>query len=203
MSSPRFHSGRLFPVGEYNKMLSYNIYTTLDTYGKRIDWLLRTRRKKQKDLCDALGRHSGFVSEVVNDKKEFNWDDTAKMVEFLNTNGSFFLGLTDNDAPIPEVEREQAPYHKHAESDRIARICDAAPEWLRQQMLAVAEAQLSTAQTAATEVGLGEWHERLKTVVAMSGLVIGEERTRRIAAEIDTVVSDLLRQRSTVEAMSR
>lgn len=182
--------------------LAHRVNAKLDTFGSRIDWLLRTRGLRQKDLCVALHRHSGFVSEVVNDKKEFGWDDTAKMVKFLRTNGSFFLGLTEDDAPMPEKREQQQPRHRYPESDRIAAICDAAPEWLRNQMLAVAEVQLSTAQTAATEVGLGEWHERLKTAVAMSGLVLGEERTRRIAAEIDTVVSDLLRQRSTIEAAS-
>jgi transcriptional regulator with XRE-family HTH domain len=175
----------------------------LDTFGGRIAWLLRTRKYKQKDLVEALDKSSGFVSEVAraDNKKEFDWGTTAKLVRFLRTNGDFFLGLTDDDRPLKEIAgEEQAPYYKHEESDEIAKLCDEAPEWLRQQMLSVARVQLETAKAAVLAGDSAEWAERLRSAAAVSGLVLGEEQSGRFMRELDSILQDFIVRRTTAAA---
>jgi hypothetical protein len=206
MSSIFFRSVKIAPVRERREevivdSVSMRIVRTneLDTFGGRLAWLLRTRGKRQSDLVRLLGRSSGFVSEVArpNNQKEFDWPDTAKVVQYLGTNGDFFLGLREDDAPI--VEREEAPYYKYEESDEIAKVCDEAPEWLRKQMLATAKIQLQTAKEAALQAD--EWADRLRNAVQVSGLVLGEERSSAFIREIEDIIGDLARRRATMEAV--
>jgi hypothetical protein len=152
----------------------------LDTVGDRLEWLLRTRKRRQADLCRHLGRSSGFVSEVVSGKKEFTWDDTAKTVSFLETSADFVLGLTDDDAPPREREREQEPFYQYPESDLLAKLSDTAPEWLRQQMLAIAKAQVDSARSQVSPELAG----RLRSAAQTADLILGREETSRLMATV-------------------
>jgi plasmid maintenance system antidote protein VapI len=162
----------------------------LDTYGGRIGWLLRVRRRKQIDLANGLGRSPSSVSEIINNKKEFNWSDTARLVTFLKTNADFFLGLTEDDSPVAERDgkSQTAPYYQHEEADEVAKIVDESPEWLRKQMLATVRAQYDAYLEEAEDVTSEEWAERLRNAVKVSGLLVGDERTREFVSQIESII---------------
>lgn len=153
----------------------------LSTYGARIEWLLHTRRLKQADLARHLERSSGNISDVVNGKRELPWAQTGSMVQFLETNADFFLGLTEDDRPLKEMdigEIPAGPNYLHLESEQLAELCDDQPEWLRRQLLAVARAQIDSARNVDDD----DWDERWRRAVRMSGLVLGPDDADRLLA---------------------
>jgi transcriptional regulator with XRE-family HTH domain len=151
----------------------------LQTVGGRLKALLRWRGFRQKDLVDALGKSSGYISEVVNSRapsenakpKELDWASTAAAVKFLKTNANFVLGLSDYDGPMEELIHEPAPFYLHEESDELAKLCDAQPEVVRRQMLAVAQALVESVSGG----GGTDWDERLGAAKASAELVLGKE----------------------------
>jgi plasmid maintenance system antidote protein VapI len=164
----------------------------LDTFGGRAGWLLRTRRYKQIDLANGLNRSPASVSEIVNNKKEFDWGTTARMVTFLKTNADFFLGLTEDDSMVAVRDGNSAdmPTYKYEETDRTAQIVDNSPEWLRLQMLAVVQAQYDAYLDSLQEAQDEEWTDRLRNAIAVSGLIVGEERTRTFVSQLESIILD-------------
>jgi transcriptional regulator with XRE-family HTH domain len=147
-----------------------------DSPARRISLRLWQLGMKQKRIAEELGYSSGFISDVVNGKKELGWDDTKKLANLLQTTTDYILGCRED--PEPFTDKEQAPFFVHEESDQLAQLTDAQPLWLREQLVAVARAQVdSIKEGSASATGPVE---QLREALRMAALVLGEDEVNRI-----------------------
>jgi transcriptional regulator with XRE-family HTH domain len=149
-----------------------------DSPARRISLRLWQLGLKKKDVAAALGYSPSFISEVSNGNREFSWNDTAKLAGLLQTTTDYLLCRTD-DPELPTTT-EPAPYYQHEESDTLAKLADAQPQWLRAQILAVAKAQVEAVRegTAGTDPT-----EQLRQAVRVAASVLGPDEFDRLANE--------------------
>jgi transcriptional regulator with XRE-family HTH domain len=159
-----------------------------DSPARRISLRLWQLGVKQKAIAEALGYSSGFISDVVNGKKELGWEDTAKVADVLNTTVDYILGRRED--PEPYLEKEPAPFYAHEESDELATLADEQPDWLRRQLLAVAKAQVESIKEGTSTA---QDVEQLREALRMAVLVLGE-------AEVNRLINDTGRQVQPVRA---
>jgi transcriptional regulator with XRE-family HTH domain len=146
-----------------------------DSPARRISLRLWQLGMKQKRIAEELGYSSGFISDVVNGKKELGWDDTKKLATLLNTTTDYILGLRED--PELFTDKEPAPFYIHEESDQLAQLADAQPDWLRRQILAVAHAQVESIKEGTTAAqDEQQLRETLRTLV----LVLGKDEVNRL-----------------------
>jgi transcriptional regulator with XRE-family HTH domain len=140
---------------------------------ERISYLLWSQKKKQKVLAEALGYSSGFISDVVNGKKELGWKDTAIVADVLNTTVDYLLGRRDDPAPYTGA----GPVFEHEESLELAKLVEQQPDWLRRQILAVVHAQIDSIKEGTTAAqDEQQLRETLRTLV----LVLGKDEVNRL-----------------------
>lgn len=68
----------------------------LDTFGKRLSFLLDIREMKQKDLADAINVTKNSISMYVNGLRHPDVDTLKKIADVLNVNSDFLM-LRDDD----------------------------------------------------------------------------------------------------------
>jgi transcriptional regulator with XRE-family HTH domain len=147
-----------------------------DSPARRISLRLWQLGMKQKRIAEELGYSSGFISDVVNGKKELGWDDTKKLASLLSTTTDYILGLRED--PEPFTDKELAPFYNHEESDQLAQLADAQPLWLREQLVAVARAQVESIKEGSASTSGPV--EQLREALRMAALVLGEDEVNRI-----------------------
>jgi transcriptional regulator with XRE-family HTH domain len=148
---------------------------------ERISYLLWSQKKKQKVLAEALGYSSGFISDVVNGKKELGWKDTAIVADVLNTTVDYLLGRREDPEPYTS---KQGPEFEHEESLALAKLADAQPDWLRMMLLEGAKAQVESIKSGTSpDQDIAQLREALRMAV----LVLGE-------AEVSRLIHDAGRQ---------
>jgi transcriptional regulator with XRE-family HTH domain len=140
---------------------------------ERISYLLWSQKKKQKVLAEALGYSSGFISDVVNGKKELGWKDTAIVADVLDTTVDYLLGRRDDPAPYTD----KGTVFEHEESRALAKLADEQPDWLRRQMLAVVQAQVESIKEGTTAA---QDEKQLRDTMRMLVLVVGKDEAHRL-----------------------
>jgi transcriptional regulator with XRE-family HTH domain len=153
-----------------------------DNTARRISLRIWQLGLKKKDVAEAMGYSPGFISDVSNGNKELSWSDTAKLATVLHTTADYLLCLSDN--PEIPTDQEPAPFYQHEESDVLAKLADEQPDWLRRQILAVAQAQVESIKQGTTPA---QDIEQLREALRMAVLVLGE-------AEVNRLIRDTGRQ---------
>ncbi|GEM_PF-886247 len=69
---------------------------TLDTVGKRIDFLLDLKEIKKNELAKAIGVANNTASNYVNDNRTPDLETLTKIADFLNVSTDFLLMRTDD-----------------------------------------------------------------------------------------------------------
>lgn len=68
----------------------------LDTFGKRLKFLLDLKDIRNKELADALNLAPNSISSYCNDQRNPDLKTLAKISDFLNVNSDFLLMRSDN-----------------------------------------------------------------------------------------------------------
>jgi transcriptional regulator with XRE-family HTH domain len=68
----------------------------LDTFGKRLKFILELKEIRNKDLASALNLAPNSVSSYCNDQRNPDLKTLAKIADFLNVNSDFLLMRSDN-----------------------------------------------------------------------------------------------------------
>jgi transcriptional regulator with XRE-family HTH domain len=142
---------------------------------ERISYLLWSQKKKQKVIAEALGYSSGFISDVVNGKKELGWKDTAIVADVLNTTVDYLLGRRDD--PAPYTDKVQGLVLASEEAKEIAKLVDEQQDWLRRQILAVVQAQVESIKVGTTPA---QDEAHLRELFKLAVLVLGKDEAHRI-----------------------
>lgn len=92
----------------------------LDTFGKRLIFLLDLKEIKKKDLADYLNIAPSTLSGYLNDSREPNFKILSQIADFLNVNLDFLLMRSDNyqtyikkeiDGDLFEIEFDDEKLH--------------------------------------------------------------------------------------------
>ena len=92
----------------------------LDTFGKRLEFLLDLKDIQKKQLAEELNVSPTAISNYINDNRKPDLNILAKIAKFLNVNTDFLLMLTDNyqtyiskeiDGKLFEIEFEDEKLH--------------------------------------------------------------------------------------------
>jgi transcriptional regulator with XRE-family HTH domain len=149
--------------------------TQPDSTARRISFRLWKLGMKQKVIAEALGYSSGFISDVVNGKKELGWEDTAKVADVLNTTVDYLLCRRDD--PEPYTSKQQGLVLASEEAKEIAKLVDEQPDWLRRQILAVVQAQVESIKEGTTAA---QDEKQLRDTMKMLVLVVGKDEAHRL-----------------------
>lgn len=68
----------------------------LDTFGKRLSFILELKDLKNKDLADAINKAPNTVSNYTSDSRNPDLDTLTKIADFLNIKVDFLLMRTDD-----------------------------------------------------------------------------------------------------------
>lgn len=68
----------------------------LDTFGKRLEFLLELKDIQKKQLAEELNVSPTAVSNYINDNRRPDLNILAKIAKFLNVNSDFLLMLSDD-----------------------------------------------------------------------------------------------------------
>ena len=68
----------------------------LDTFGKRLKFILELKEIRNKDLANALNLAPNSISSYCNDQRSPDLKTLAKIADFLNINSDFLLMRSDN-----------------------------------------------------------------------------------------------------------
>lgn len=68
----------------------------LDTFGKRLEFLLDLKDIQKKQLAEALNVSPTAVSNYINDKRKPDLNILAKIADFLNVDANFLLLRSDD-----------------------------------------------------------------------------------------------------------
>ena len=68
----------------------------LDTFGKRLSFLLEQKEIKKKELADFLNVSQSTVSGYLVDRREPNFKILCKIADFLNVDANFLLLRSDD-----------------------------------------------------------------------------------------------------------
>lgn len=68
----------------------------LDTFGKRLSFILELKDLKNKDLADAINKAPNTISNYISDSRNPDLDTLTKIADFLNVNVDFLLMRTDD-----------------------------------------------------------------------------------------------------------
>lgn len=68
----------------------------LDTFGKRLEFLLELKDIQKKQLAEELNVSPTAVSNYINDNRKPDLNILAKIAKFLNVNSDFLLMISDD-----------------------------------------------------------------------------------------------------------
>ena len=68
----------------------------LDTFGKRLGFLLDQKEIKKKDLADALNVSQSTISGYLIDRRDPNFKILSEIADFLNVDANFLLLRSDD-----------------------------------------------------------------------------------------------------------
>lgn len=68
----------------------------LDTFGKRLEFLLDLKDIQKKELAESLDISPTAVSNYINDNRKPDLTTLAKIAKFLNVKSDFLLMLSDD-----------------------------------------------------------------------------------------------------------
>lgn len=68
----------------------------LDTFGKRLEFILDLKDIKNKDLAQAINKAPNTITGYIKDLRSPDLETLKKISDFLNVNASFFLLQTDS-----------------------------------------------------------------------------------------------------------
>lgn len=68
----------------------------LDTFGKRLEFLLELKEIKKKDLAEALNVSQSTISGYLIDRREPSFSTLSQIADFLNVDANFLLLRSDD-----------------------------------------------------------------------------------------------------------
>lgn len=70
--------------------------TNLDTFGKRLKFLLELKEIRNKDLANALNLAPNSISSYCNDQRSPDLKTLTRIADYLNVNSDFLLMRSDD-----------------------------------------------------------------------------------------------------------
>ncbi len=68
----------------------------LDTFGKRVEFLLDLKEIQKQDLAAAINVSPTTISNYINDNRKPDLNTLAKIADYLNVNSDFLLMRTND-----------------------------------------------------------------------------------------------------------
>ncbi|CDB14615.1 dNA-binding protein [Clostridium sp. CAG:221] len=68
----------------------------LDTFGKRVEFLLDLKEIQKQDLATAINVSPTTISNYINDNRKPDLNTLAKIADYLNVNSDFLLMRTND-----------------------------------------------------------------------------------------------------------
>lgn len=73
----------------------------------RLKELRKKRNATQQEVADMLNITRAAYSNIENGKRDPDTETIVRLAQFFNVSTDYLLGLTDNPAPIPQLQISQ------------------------------------------------------------------------------------------------